>query len=72
MVMVTQGKDDEIGCGLQLRKSVHKLLFARSCWIFWVPLSSFKESVCVGIAETWCDLGSLLIVTEIRYGNNSS
>lgn len=46
--MVTQGEDGEMGCRLQLRQSVHKLLFARGCCIILGALSGVKEgkSVC--------------------------
>lgn len=68
VVMLTQGEDDEIGCGLQLRKSVHKLLFARSCWItLGAPFRFQRGEECVcgncwNQVVTWCDLISLLIV----------
>lgn len=45
--MVTWGEDDEIGCRLRLRKLVHKLLFARSCWIILDAPFWFKERVCL-------------------------
>lgn len=53
--MVTQGEDDEMECRLQLRQSVHKLLFARSCWIILGAPFQFQggeEHLCVGTAKT--------------------
>lgn len=52
-VMLTQGEEDEIGCGLSLRKSVRKPPVAAR--LFCVPLNVLEEGkvcLCVGTAET--------------------